>query len=355
MPVLNGAAFLGAAVDSVLGQSWPDLELVIVDDGSTDDSVAIAQRRGDPRVVVIRNQRTLGLPAALNVGLRRASGAFVARLDQDDVAHPDRIARQAAVLRRDPALVLLGSQARLIDQTGAAIGAVRRCVEADSIRWYCLFDNPFVHSSVMFRRREVFEELGGYDESLPYAEDWDLWSRVIQRHEARNLPEVLIDYRTWPASMMGAIESTPDHPRRPLFHDVIRGVIARHARGLLGPSAASDEDVDQLTHFILGVPAAEVDRFLAQLDRLLRLFEARYPHASAADDFQRTLARQFDAIAYRLTPPSRLASLRVYGAAIARGPAVARRLSWPRLAATALFGASGRDRLRTLRTARRAS
>jgi hypothetical protein len=355
MPVLNGAAFLRAAIESILGQTHTDLELLLVDDGSTDDSVGIAESIGDSRIIIIRNERTRGLPAALNIGLRRALGTFVARLDQDDVAWPGRIERQAAVLRREPTLALLGSQARLIDDGGATLGSVRRCLDAASIRWYCLFDNPFIHSSVMFRRREVFGELGGYDESLPYAEDWDLWSRVMQRHHVRNLPDVLLDYRTWHSSMMGAIESTPGHPRRAIFHDAIRGVLARHLRATLGPDAASDEDVERMTQFILGVPADQVNQFLSQFDRLLRRFEARDPEAVHTDDFQRMVARQFDAVAYRVRPPSRRAALRVYGAAIARGPAVARRLSWARMAATAVFGPSGRDRLRRLATVRRAS
>ncbi len=355
MPVLNGSAFLQSAIDSVLAQSWSDLELLIVDDGSTDDSVAIAHSIHDPRVVVLRNERTLGLPAALNAGLRRASGVFIARLDQDDLARPDRIARQAAVLRREPALVLLGSQAHLIDGAGAVIGTVRRCLDPDSIRWYCLFDNPFIHSSVMFRRREVFEDLGGYDESLPYAEDWDLWSRVMRRHDVRNLADVLVDYRTWPASMMGAIESTPAHPRRTVFHSVIGALIARYAESLLGIGAVTADDVEQMTRFITGVPADQVDVFLSRFTRLLDLFRAQHPQAADRDDFARTLARQFDAIAYRLTPPSRRGALRVYGAAMARGPAIARHLSWSRLAATTVLGASGRDRLRGWRPARRAS
>jgi hypothetical protein len=349
MPVLNGGSFLRPAVESVLAQTFPDFELLIVDDGSVDGSAAVAESVHDSRVVVIRNEHTRGLPAALNIGLRRASGEFVARLDQDDVARPDRIERQVAAFRREPSLVLIGSQARLINGSGAAVGSVQRCLDAVSIRWYCLFDNPFIHSSVMFRRREVVNDLGGYDESLPYAEDWELWSRVVRRYDVRNLPERLVDYRTWPASMMGAIESTPEHPRRAVFQDVIRTVIARQVDGTLGQDAASAEDVEEMTRFILGVPANQAGRFLSRFDRLIRLFEARYPQAAGSDDFERTLARQFDAIAYRLTPPSRLAALRVYLGAMARGPAIARRLSWSRMAVTAVCGPSGRDRLRRMR------
>jgi Glycosyl transferase family 2 len=351
MPVLNGGAFLRTAIDSILAQTAPDLELLIVDDGSTDDSAALAEGIRDSRIVVIRNERTRGLPAALNIGLRRASGEFVARLDQDDVARPDRIERQVAVLRRDARLALIGSQARLIDQTGAAVGSVQRCLDEVTVRWYCLFDNPFIHSSVMFRRREVVDELGGYDESLHYAEDWDLWSRVMRRYAVRNLPDRLVDYRTWPASMMGAIESAPGHPKRAVFQGVVRAVIARHVEWTLGSAAASADDIEQMTRFVLGVPADHVDRFLSLFARLIGLFQARYPAAAASTDFERTLARQFDAIAYRLTPPRRQAAVRVYRAAIARGPAVARRLSWSRMAVTVAFGRSGRDWLRRMRTA----
>lgn len=350
MPVLNGGPFLRLAIESVRAQTLPALELLIVDDGSTDGSLDVALSFGDPRIQVIRNERRAGLAAALNVGLRRANGEFVARLDADDVARADRLERQVAFLRQHPRVVLVGSQARRIDESGAAIGTVERCRESAAIRWYHLFDNPFIHSTVMFRRHEVVDELGGYDESLRLCEDWALWARIISHYDASNLGEPLIDYRFSLSSITGAIESSPTHPRRPMFHDIARALIARHVSATLGPDAVSAADVELLTGFLLGVSAETLGRFLAVFGRLQDAFVERYPEARTSEDFHRTVARQYDAIAYRVSPPRRGAALSVYAAALGRGAAVARWLPWPRVAALTLFGKSGRDRIRTFRT-----
>jgi hypothetical protein len=351
MPVLNGAAFLRPAIESVLAQSCQNFELIVVDDGSTDGSPELAESFGDSRIVVIRNEHRGGLPVALNVGLKRASGEFVARLDADDRARADRLERQLETLRGEPGLVLLGSQGRVIDESDAVIGTVERCCSEASIHWYCLLDNPFIHSSVMFRRREILDELGGYDESLRVCEDWALWARVMQRYGVRNLPDLLIDYRSWSSSLSGALESSASHPRRPMLHDVVGRLIARHVTDTFGAGAASPADVEIMTGFMLGVRVDTLEVFLALFDRWLTLFDERFPDARTSADFQRMLARQYDAIAYRLTPPQRWAALRVYKAAIARGPQVARQLSWSRMGALTVFGRTGRERLRQIRNA----
>src|SRR5207245_2818112 len=147
MPVLNGGAFLRTAIESVLAQTLHDFELVIVDDGSTDGSRELAESFGDPRIVVIRNERRAGLAAALNVGLTRAAGEFAAGLDADDVAHPTRLRQQVDFLKRHPTVGIVGTRARLIDDSGATIGSVERGCDEVTIRWYNLFDNPFIHSS----------------------------------------------------------------------------------------------------------------------------------------------------------------------------------------------------------------
>ena len=108
-----------------------------------------------------------------------------------------------------------------------------------------------------------------------------------------------------------------------------------------------------MSGFILGVNAATLDAFLAAFARLLDAFMQRHDQAARTADFHRTVARQFDAIAYRVTPARRRHALRVYVAALGRGPAVAQRVSWPRAATLALFGRSGRDRLRLVRNASR--
>jgi glycosyltransferase involved in cell wall biosynthesis len=195
LPVYNGARFLRPALESILGQSFTDFELLVLDDGSTDDSVRIAEGYRDPRIRILSAASNQGLPRALNRGLAAASGEFVARQDADDLSHPDRFARQLEFLRANPTVALVGAQAEVIDETGAAAG--RRlaypCDDA-AIRRRLLLRNPFAHTTVMFRRTAVLA-VGGYDESFRYCQDFALWNRLATRHRVANLHEVLAGYR----------------------------------------------------------------------------------------------------------------------------------------------------------------
>jgi len=193
MPVYNGGRFVREAIESILRQSFTDFEFVIIDDGSTDDTPGILASFTDPRIRTLRNDARLGLPRSLNRGLAVANGELVARQDSDDRSHPDRLAAEVAFLRANPEVALVGTQVRVIDKRGriSRPPAWWRATTEAGIRFQSLFDNPFVHSSVVFRR----EAVGSYDESFATAEDFELWSRVAAAHPVRNLPQALVDLR----------------------------------------------------------------------------------------------------------------------------------------------------------------
>jgi glycosyltransferase involved in cell wall biosynthesis len=197
MSVFNGQAHVGMAVRSILGQTFRDFELLVIDDGSTDDTAAIVNAFEDPRIRLIRNPRNIGLTRSLNRGLALARGAVVARQDADDVSHPARLQRQMVALDRRFNIALIGAQTRVIDSDGRLAGSSLflhpTCARA--ITWHLMFDNAFAHSTTIFRRRIVWDTLGGYDESFRTNQDFELWSRVTERHDAANLPEVLVDFR----------------------------------------------------------------------------------------------------------------------------------------------------------------
>jgi glycosyltransferase involved in cell wall biosynthesis len=203
MTVFNGGRFLAESVESVLAQSLPEFEFVIVDDASTDGSVAILESYAsrDRRIRLFCNPQNSGQTPCLNQGLREARGAWIARQDADDLSHPMRLARQFERIAAEPDLALLGTCGRIIDGAGRLCGLLDMPLTGGSIRWSAALLNPFLHTSVIFRRDVVLEEFGGYDESFRISQDYDLWTRVIARHPSANLPWRLVCYRNLAASL----------------------------------------------------------------------------------------------------------------------------------------------------------
>jgi glycosyltransferase involved in cell wall biosynthesis len=228
MPVRNGEPFVRDAIASILAQTWTGYEFVIVDDGSTDGTPGAIASFADPRIRVITNRSPEGLPRALNRGLAAARAPLVARHDGDDLAHPARLETQITFLRNNPEVVLLGTQVRVVDERGRRRHAAgwHKGLTHDAIRFQSMFDNPFIHSSVLFRRDVVRDELGGYDPSFVSAEDFDLWSRVAERYPVRNLPQRLVDFRMHASST--AAQWGSEHVARSST------IIERNLRSVLG-------------------------------------------------------------------------------------------------------------------------
>jgi glycosyltransferase involved in cell wall biosynthesis len=201
MPVRNGARWLREAVDSVLDQELRDFELVIVDDGSDDDTVSLLERcgRGDDRVRVLR-QPPQGIVAALNLGIAAARAPYLARLDADDVARRDRLAQQLAFIERHDRVDLVGSAAQVIDEGGAVIGRIAPPIDPGELARHLRRGNPIVHSSVMMRADAV-RRSGGYRKAFGAAEDYDLWLRMAESGGIANLPERLVSLRRHDASV----------------------------------------------------------------------------------------------------------------------------------------------------------
>ncbi len=200
MPVRDGARWLGEAIRSIQNQTLRDLELVIIDDGSTDDSARImeASARNDQRIRAIRQDR-MGLVPALNRGLACSRGRLIARLDADDCAHAERLTRQSEYLDRHPEIGLLGTWADQIDEQGSIKRALKPAIRPEQLEWLLIRTNPFVHSSVMMRNA-VLQQVGGYRPAFEGAEDYDLWLRMSEVTKIANLPERLLRYRLHPSS-----------------------------------------------------------------------------------------------------------------------------------------------------------
>ncbi len=193
MPVYNGERYLREALDSLLRQTCPYFELLIIDDGSTDQSAAIIQSCQDERIRLVHNERNLGLIATLNKGLELARGEFIARMDCDDVSLPHRLERQLAYMERHPDVVLAGSWFDKLQ--GQRSSLVRMPCDHEAIRFFLIFDNAFLHSSIMLRRAWLDATGFRFDPDFPYAEDYELWARISRHGQVANIPEVLVRYR----------------------------------------------------------------------------------------------------------------------------------------------------------------
>lgn len=305
MPVYNGERHLRAAIDSVLAQSHADFEFLIMNDGSTDASLDIIRSYADPRIRLVHNRQNQGLARTLNDGLALAGGEIIARQDQDDIAHPQRLERQLIFLGGQPDVALLGTWAWVIDQEGRyrglcvanQDGRYRGLVDPpcdnESIRWELLFDNCFIHSSVMFRKKVICDALGGYDATLPFCHDYDLWSRVALRHRVANLPQRLMGYRMHPGSM------TADK-RQNTVTEENRHVIKRNLNALFGEQSYSDAEADLIARFRLGYDEEALKSFLRLFARLIERYRQRFPQAGESHEFRWAIAGRYAKLAFKV-------------------------------------------------------
>ena len=193
LPVYNGERFLREALDSMIGQTLSDFELLVVDDGSTDGTRAVLQEYADPRLRVVSTLHG-GLVAALEAGLAQARSNLLARMDADDVSLPARLERQIGVLDANPRLGLVGCGVEVIDEQGNVKEANSLPSRDRDLRRRLLLRNPFAHGSVVLRR-DALQRAGGYSSSYGANEDYDLWRRIAREWELAAVPDVLYRYR----------------------------------------------------------------------------------------------------------------------------------------------------------------
>ncbi|SEM69178.1 Glycosyl transferase family 2 [bacterium A37T11] len=194
MAAYNTERYIGEAVESILNQSFEDFELLIVNDGSTDRTREVVLQFTDSRIKLIDNPSNMGLTYTRNVALTEARGNYIAVLDSDDIALPNRLKRQYDEMQSRPELALLGSQSFIIDSQGKLEDEnLNIKVGAELVKVTLLFNNTYVNSSVMFKT-DVFRELKGYREFAP-VEDYEFFLRISDRYAVDNLDEHLVKYR----------------------------------------------------------------------------------------------------------------------------------------------------------------
>lgn len=201
----NYGRYLAMAVESVLAQSYRDFELVIVDDGSTDDTPDVVRRYLDQPQVRYFRKPNGGQASAKNRGIQESVGAFVAFLDADDVWHTDKLARQLPLFLGRPEVGVVFSGVHCVDREGKPAGEWTMPAYRGAVTQELFIDN-FVPFSSAVVRRECFERLGVFDESLPMAIDYDLWLRFSVEYEMDYVPDPLLFYRMGHGQMSGNVE-----------------------------------------------------------------------------------------------------------------------------------------------------
>lgn len=214
MPVRNGMPFLPEAVESILGQTFSDFELLVINNGSTDQTVEYLRRVRDPRLHIL-STGSVGLARALNIGLARAEGQYVARHDADDQSARNRFAKQVAFLDANPGVAAVATCVNFIDECGNEVAdswtqTIRDQQDPAQTPEQILAMMPLTcciaHGSVMMRTA-VALGMGGYNPATVPAEDYDLWLRFLPDYPIAKLPERLYDYRVHADQSSGARRS----------------------------------------------------------------------------------------------------------------------------------------------------
>lgn len=200
VPAYNAMRFLPQTVKSALSQTWQDLELVVVDDGSSDGTAAFVEQYPDIRMKLVR-QTNKGLAAARNSGIAASQGKYIALLDADDLWEPTKLEEQVARLTDRPEIGLVHTAIRYINETGDEINRVLS-VKGDGDVWEkVVVHNPVRCGSTPLIRRECFEAVGMFDPALSFSEDWEMWIRIARRYHFATIDKPLTLYRQHGANM----------------------------------------------------------------------------------------------------------------------------------------------------------
>lgn len=197
MSVYNGELHVETAVRSILQQEqFSDFEFIIIDDCSLDTTWQILQswQKNDSRIVLFKNEVNVGLTKSLNRAIAHAKGEYIARIDADDIADPLRLSKQHSFMEQNKDIALCGTFGWIIDSGGRKIREKKFPTEHAEIKKMLIYNNQFIHSS-LFIRRNILNEIGGYDEHFKKSQDYELAFRIAAVHKVANIAEPLISWR----------------------------------------------------------------------------------------------------------------------------------------------------------------
>ena len=193
MPVFNGEKYLKEAIESILNQDFTDFEFLIINDGSTDNSAEIICSYKDSRIVLITNEKNIGLVSTLNKGIELAKGEYIVRMDCDDISLKNRVSKQVAFMDRNKDIAVSGSFYNLFRNNKKAV--VDLPLTKQEIKCFLVFNSPIAHPTAIIRKNAIQQFKLNYSSEYIHAEDYDFWSQIANHYELANIPDVLLDYR----------------------------------------------------------------------------------------------------------------------------------------------------------------
>ncbi|MBK6984695.1 MAG: glycosyltransferase [Bacteroidetes bacterium] len=270
MPVYNGQQYLAEAIESILKQTYKHFELLILDDGSSDNSESIIKGFEDSRIVYIKNETNKGLIFTLNRGIGLSKGTFIARMDADDVSVSTRFEKQILEFEKDENLVICGSFIKTFGNGSEEYIShipVTNAQILSSIFFVC----PFAHPSVMIKKESLLQLNEFYREDYKHSEDYDLWSRLVFLGNSKNIPEFLLNYRIHDKQVSTVFE---DHK----YQSVSKIQTNLLSQFNIFPTAIESKFLLNLFKGISKQDEDYLNSGVAFLDKLHRQFAIKYPN-----------------------------------------------------------------------------
>jgi len=349
IPAFNASRFIGQAIESMLGQTFNDFELIVVDDGSTDETVKIVQTYADPRIRLLQNATNKRLAATLNWGIAEARGNLIARMDADDVAHPSRLSAQVSFMNLRSDIVMAGTGIRRFDDAGRTLEISVPVADPSLLRWRHQFSNQFFHPTVILRRQALLDlglsfgvvpdwarEHAGQMHVDHLSEDYLLFGLLGLRVPISNMPDVLVDLRVHPQSVSNSG-----------FERQLE--MARRVSGLLLSCVVGrpvNREVVDLLYFTRAIDAPEalIQEACAVLEQAAAAHVTRFKLDCASESLIRRDLRLRQAVLRAAHRPFSSRMARLLG-----GPLIPRDEEERRLVTRAVFSELVIDRLKRLR------
>jgi glycosyltransferase involved in cell wall biosynthesis len=274
LPTLNGEQYIGATIESILNQTYENFELIIVDDGSTDETASIIKQISDPRIQIV-SQQNQGVCKATNRGFSMARGKYLVRHDHDDLSFPKRLERQVKFLEDHPECAFVGSWTQIWEGNQPTERVHRHPTEPAQVALAILFNSPFVHTACLYRK-EIFDQTGGYTEDINRVppEDYEYFSRISRKYVMANIPEVLVMYREVNNSMSSMLRSNQLDKKAKFVFNLSR-ISSENLAHYVGESSSHSaiQDFGALIHHGLVEPRKFIDMQLIK----------KYVHQAAHD------------------------------------------------------------------------